>query len=185
MTMPKTSVDFVDIHDNLEAVTLRSALEWWQVQVRLHPIGQAKDLVSVLGGSQHLAPIVILMCHGDDRGILLPELGAELEAEQPYHHVLTPTNVLECVHVPNRVVINTGCATGTTALADAFLGAGAQVYIGPEGYVEADASLFYMFQLCYEWICKGRPLLHAHARACAWDAQTGLFRMFERSDSEN
>lgn len=179
--MTRATVDIVSIDDSLEAPALRSALERWDVRVTLHPIGQAKHLVSVLDGSQHLSPIVFLICHGDDRGIILPELMAELEAEQPYHPVVTAADIREFVWLPDGVLINTGCATGTPEFAGACLDAGSHVYIGPTGYPDGAASLFYVFQLCYEWIYKGRQLSEAHARANAPDDQTGLFKLFEKS----
>jgi len=73
-------------------------------------------LVDLLSGDQSLSSNIFFLCHGDDRGILLPELHPDLEKDQPYHAALTAADIAEFVRVPGRVIINTGCATGTRAL---------------------------------------------------------------------
>jgi hypothetical protein len=177
---PKTYLDIVVIDDDLEALALRSALEWWGVQVTLHRIGQAKDLVSLLSGSRRISKTIFLMCHGNYQGLLLPELHSDLEKSQPYHGALTPAHLAEFMYLPDCVLISTGCATGTSAFADAFSAAGCRAYIGPAGYPNGDAVLFYTLHLCYEWICKGQPLKEAHQRATAHDEETGMFRLYTK-----
>ena len=172
-------LDLITIDDTLEALALRAALEWWGFQVRLHLIGKAQDLVDLMSPGDRLSNTLFLMCHGDERGIRLPELGAEIESAQPYHGAVRPSDVAVFARLPGRVAISTGCATGTPAFAEAWLGAGCRAYIGPDGYPHGDASLFYGLHLSYAWLCRGRPLAEAHALASAHDAETRLFRLYE------
>lgn len=178
--LPKTSVTIIAIADDLEALALRAALEWWGVQVTIHFIGQAKDLVAILGDTTRRATTFFLMGHGDEQGFILPELHPDIEREQPYHSPLAPAHLVQFMHLPDCIVISTGCATGTEAFAEAFLSAGCRAYVGPTGYVEGDASLFYSLALCYEWICKGQVLGTAHQKAIVHDSETSLFRLFEQ-----
>jgi len=46
-------------------------------------------LVDILGGKEKLAPHILLMCHGVEEGIVLPELVGEIAKQQPYNKFLT------------------------------------------------------------------------------------------------
>ena len=93
MSQPILFADIVSVDDTLEAVALRAVLECWNVRVSLHLVGQAADLVQIFDGTQSISKHVILSCHGDERGLLLPELDPSVEDTQPYHTVLTPDNL--------------------------------------------------------------------------------------------
>lgn len=179
----KLAVDIVVIDDDLEALALRSVLEWWNIQVTLHLVGQAKDLISILDGSNLGSKIIFLMGHGNERGFLLPELSLTIEQDQPFHGSLMPAQLAEFINLPNSVVVSTACATGTPAFAETFLSAGCRAYIGPEAYPDGDASLFYILHLCYDWLCKGTSLEEAHARALAHDNETSMFRLFQKAQN--
>jgi hypothetical protein len=159
---PVPRVTVINIADALEAVALRAALEWWNIEVSLRHIGAADQLVALLDGTLALSPMVFLMCHGDERGILLPELAPELEAAQPFSGAIGPVELRQFLHLPGCMVVNTGCSTGTRELAAAFLDGGASVYIGPDDYPDADGSLFYCLSLAYGHLVRGYPLEEAH-----------------------
>lgn len=78
-----TSVDVVDV-DTGEGVAIRPALEAFGVRVSLLRVGQPRHLVAALGGGA-TAPFVVLVCHGDEGAIVLPELAEEMERLQPFH----------------------------------------------------------------------------------------------------
>jgi hypothetical protein len=176
---PRASLDLIEIDDPLEAQALRSALEWWNVQVHRHLVGEAKDMVRLLEGGGLFTTTVFLLCHGTDEGILLPQLAGPLEAEQPYHHFITPDDLRGFARLPGCLVVNTGCATGSRAFAETFLEVGCQAYIAPDGYPDGDASLFFLLSFCYQWLCLGRELHTAHTLAAGHDSETGLFKLFE------
>jgi len=95
MTKPLARLDIVEIEDTLAAHALRGALECWDVQVRMHWVGMARDVVRLLGGEEKLYEIVVLMCHGNDKGLVLPALHPSIERRQPYHRALTPKDLEE------------------------------------------------------------------------------------------
>lgn len=175
-------VTLLNIADDLEAIALRAALEWWAIEVTLHHVGSAAQLVTRLNGTTPLAPLVVLLCHGDERGILLPELAAEPAATQPFDGALGPDELRQFVRLPASVVVNTGCATGTPSFAAALRACGAAAYIGPTGYPDGSASLFYCLALIYAHLVRGQPLAAAHAQAAAHDAETAQFHLFEHGN---
>ncbi len=67
---PSPQVTIINIADALEAVALRAALEWWNIEVNLRHVGAADQLVALLDGTTALSPLVFLMCHGDEHGCL-------------------------------------------------------------------------------------------------------------------
>jgi hypothetical protein len=183
MTGPQLYIDIINVLDSLEAYALRSALEWFGAQVTLHLVGQASDIVRILGDGGSHSNNIVLMCHGNDEGLILPELAPALEAEQPYHGVLTPGDIGAFAHLPGSVVLNTGCSLGAPAFAEAFLQAGVRAYIGARGDPHGSSSLFYAIHFYYERIFAGRDIRTAHKLASSHDEQTGMFTLYEREDA--
>lgn len=103
-------------------------LEYWEVRVNLFTVGRATHVLAGLNAS---APHVVLSCHGDEAGIVLPPLDRTAVPDDPFYDRLTPADVARHVRAQGRVVIATGCDTGSDAFAKAFLGAGASAFIGP------------------------------------------------------
>lgn len=186
MVGPSAIIDLVSIEDTEGTIALRATLEWWNCQVIVRYIATAQDMVDVLGGGttfHNTVKALILMCHGGEHGIHMPELHPSVDAGQPYHGDLTPTNLEEFVRLPpGYVVINTGCSTGSEEFARAFFRGGCSAYIGPRGDPAASSSLFYMLTLCYEWLCRGQSLRDAHEKAAAHDDQTGMYHWFANPD---
>jgi hypothetical protein len=180
---PLPRVTVINIADALEAVALRAALEWWNIEVTLRHVGAADQLVALLDGTVALSPLVVLMCHGDERGILLPELAPELEQTQPFTGAVGPVELRQFLRVPGCAVVNTGCITGTGELAAAFIDGGASVYIGPADYPDAPGSLFFCLAFAYDHLVRGYSLAEAHRRAAAHDAETAQFQYFARSSA--
>lgn len=180
---PYPQVTIINIADALEAIALRAALEWWNVEVHLRHVGAADQLVALLDGTIALSPLVFLMCHGDERGILLPELAPELEQAQPFSGAVGPDELRHVLQLPGCVVVNTGCATGTQELAAAFLDGGASVYMGPAGYPDAPASLFFCLAFAYGHLVRGYALAGAHRRATEHDGETAQFQYFAHDSS--
>lgn len=180
---PLPQVTVINIADALEAVALRATLEWWNIEVTLRHVGAADQLAALLDGTVALSPLVFLMCHGDERGILLPELAPELEQTQPFAGAVGPIELRQFLRLPGCVVVNTGCITGTPALAAAFLDGGASIYIGPDDYPDAPGSLFYCLALAYGHLVRGYPLAEAHRRAAAHDGETAQFQCFARGSA--
>ncbi len=180
MPAPVLHIDIVSVSDSLEALALHGPLEWRGAQVTTHWIGSGQDLIRVLGGSERLSKTVVLMCHGDSRGLVLPELHPSIDRTQPYHGALSPSDLREFLRLPGCTVLNTGCSLGSRAFADAFLSAGCKAYNGADGDPEGSASLFYCLHLFYSLICRKMPLRRAHGVARSQDQDTAIFRLYGR-----
>lgn len=181
MTGPAQQIDIVCNDTYMEMIAVRSALEYWDAQVTLHLIGPVTDLIHLFDGSTPLSDHVILLTDGGENGgLALAEMCAELEAQQPYHKELTPSNLSEFASLDGKTVICTGCSLGTQEWADAFLGAGCAAYVGAVDDPEGNAALFYVLHLHYEFLALRRPLAKAHAHARSHDPDTGMFTLYQQ-----
>ncbi|WP_245719994.1 hypothetical protein [Nocardia uniformis] len=171
-----TTVDLIDIEDST-ALPLRNALEQFGIQVNYVAIGQPRHLVAVLGGERPVAPYVIVCCHGVDDSIVLPELGGELAAQQPFNGKLGPAEVRQHLRFQGSAVLSLGCDTGNAELARAFLDSGANHYIAPTDSPYGHASLFAALYLFYE-LTQERSLEEAVRRLSGHDDELAMWRMY-------
>jgi hypothetical protein len=183
LTESKARVDLLVLNDVLEAVTIRSVLESFGIEVRCHFIGNVKKLVSLLSGEEPLHKIVIISCHGVEEGMILPELSEELEKEMPYHKILRTSNCAEFLNLQNKIIINTGCYLGKGNFAQSFLQKGASSYIGFEGAEEGDTVIFFVISLLYFYICKSLSLQNAFAKANS--LETTLAKLYLGKNDEH
>ncbi|WP_067544319.1 hypothetical protein [Nocardia crassostreae] len=173
-----TEVDLLDIGDS-SARPIRNALEEFGIRVNYFPIGQPRHVTAALGGVRPVAPYVIIACHGADGRILLPELGGPVAAEQPFIGRLGPKRVRKHLHLAGSTVISTGCETGKSALAQAFLDAGAAAYFAPAKIPDGHSAFFAVLQLFYE-LTAGRDLRQAAHRVRAYDDEFDMWELRER-----
>lgn len=181
--MKPSEIDLVML-DGFEALALRGVLERFHLRVNLFPIGRPRHLADALSGATSHAPHLILACHGDERGILVPELAPEIAQDKPFLDVLTPELLATFVNLPGRTVVCTGCETGSEAFGRAFLQGGCSMYVAPEGYPQATAALFFVIHMYYGLLAGDLSLDEAVARARDQDAETRLFRRFIPEDRE-
>jgi hypothetical protein len=179
-TEANTKVDLIVLNEALEALSIRSVLEAFGVEVRCHFIGNVKKLVSLFSGAEPLHEIVIISCHGDEQGMILPELHEELEKEMPYHKVLTTSDFAQFLNLQNQIVINTGCCLGSENFAEPFIQKGAFAYIGLETYVEGNAVLFFVISFLYFRLCNNLSVEDAFAKAKSLDDETRLIKLYQR-----
>lgn len=175
------NIDIINVDDALEALALRSVLEYWGCTVALHHIATAQHLVQALGGETALSKHIVLMCHGVELGLALPELAPEIAAQQPYQTALSPAHLKEFLHLPGCLVVNTGCLMGKPEFAAAFLQAGCHGYIGLTDYPEGSSSLFYVLHFFYELHVRNSSALIAHQKAAAHDAETQMFQLHQQA----
>ena len=158
-----------------EAEPLRLALEQFDLRVDLYQIGQARHLVTALSDLAG-ADYVVINCHGDHDGIVLPELAAAVEAQQPFHHRLTAEDLTRYAYFDGALVISTGCTTGTDALGRAVLAAGASGYLAPTDYPDGSAAFFAVTFLFYE-LAQGRDIHRALAALHGLDDDLTMWRL--------
>jgi hypothetical protein len=173
-----TEVDLIDIEGG-SAHPLRAGLEVFGVRVNYLKVGQPRHLVAALDGSRPIAPYVILSCHGDEGRILMEDVAEELARFQPFNGAVGPGRVREHFQLPGSITLVTGCDTGEPALADAFLDAGASVYIAPRGapfgYASVFAPLFFFYELTEQ-----RTPMEAVERLRAHDDELAMWRLYRR-----
>lgn len=174
-----SAVDLVVLDSFPEAHALREVLECFGVRVNARWLGRAKELVDLLTGKEPLAEHVVLACHGDDRGILLPELHPDIAEGEPYVGAIGPEELARFVKLGGGVVICTGCSTGGREFAKAFLDGGCETYIAPEGYPEGSATLFFLLEFFYELLAKECSVNEAFERAREHDDETRTFRLYQ------
>jgi hypothetical protein len=171
-------VEVVDVESG-EAEAVRAGLEAFGTRVRLTRVGQGRHLTSALGGGTD-AEFVVLLCHGDEGSIVLPELAEELQQYQQLHTRVAPDDVRSFARLDGQVVIATGCDTGDPALAEAFLDCGAEAYVAPAGGPFRYASVFAVLFLFYELAGK-RSLADAVDRLRAHDDELSMWRLYRRA----
>jgi hypothetical protein len=173
-----TVIDLIDIEGGFSRA-LRDGLEVFGVQVNYLRVGQPRHLVAALDGSRRIAPYVIISCHGDEGRILMEDVAEELARFQPFNGPVGPDQVREHIRLPGSVTLVTGCDTGDPALADAFLDAGAGVYIAPRGapfgYASVFAPLFFFYELTEQ-----RTPMEAVERLRAHDEELSMWRLYQR-----
>ncbi|QUC63491.1 hypothetical protein IOD14_22945 [Streptomyces sp. A2-16] len=173
-----TEVDLIDIGGG-STHALREGLEVFGVQVNHLRIGQPRHLVAALDGSRPIAPYVVVSCHGDEGRILMEEVAEELARFQPFNGDVGPDRVREHFRLPGSVTLVTGCDTGEPALADAFLDAGAGIYIAPRGapfgYASVFAPLFFFYELTEQ-----RTPMQAVERLRAHDGELAMWQLYQR-----
>ena len=152
------NIDIINLDDDLASVALRSILEYWGCTVAIHHVATAQQLVRLLNGETALSKHIVFMCHGVEQGVALAELAPEIAAQQPYQSVVSADNFQEFLHLPDRLVLNTGCLTGRPEFAAAFLRAGCHTYcIFRVGLTEWLKYRKIVFQLLH---CAARCLFH-------------------------
>jgi GNAT superfamily N-acetyltransferase len=171
-----TSVDLAACSTGAEPYALRAVLESLRIRVNLVPVGQARHLVRLFDGSEASAPFLVLACHGEGSRILLPCLAPQVERFQPYHGSLGPQEIAACARLAGRTVICAGCDTGTPELAEAFLAAGCDAYLGPAGAPFGYASTIVVAVVFFELI-QGRSIDSAVDKLAAIDSELAMWRL--------
>ncbi len=152
---------------------LRAALERFGVGVNRFRVGQCRHLVDALSRRPR-APFVVLACHGDEGGIVLPELAPEVERHQPFHRVMRPGDLRSVARFDGATVIATGCDTGHPELVKAVLDCGARAYVAPHGGPFGYASFFAPVFLFYE-LSEQRTLAEAVRRLNGHDDELSMW----------
>lgn len=176
--MPRR-IAVVMVDDMSEGLALRQAIEvvgGFEVPVDLVAVGRCAHLIAALCGEASDADHIILSCHGDDEGIILPELHQAIAAKEAYTGRFGAGAIEKEARLAGRVVLSTGCST--SVLAEAFLAAGASAYIAPTDYPEGPAPFAFAVTFYYHLLSLSENLRTAFeaARTVGGDAQ--MFALF-------
>lgn len=173
-------VDIIVMYEALESLAIRSLLESLGIQVRIHYVGNVQQLVYLLQ-QEELHKIVILSCHGDEEGLILPALSNDLELQMQYHNHLKSSDFLQFLNLHEQIIINTGCCLGSAEFSGNFITKGASAYIGSVDYIEGGVLVIFMITLLYYFLSKKVPLIEAFERACNLDEQLKSMQLIEKN----
>lgn len=151
-----------------EAMTLRDVLEWFNFRVEIHRVGSRPQFVEILRGNIPTFRDILISCHGDDAGFVIP-----------YQRALSAAELGRKVHLPGKRVLSLGCMTGSEVLADAFLAGGCEAYVAPTGYPEANAALLFAIHLYY-FLSAGWSYVDAVEESRKHDAECALYKLWLR-----
>lgn len=166
------------IDTGLEAHAFRAAAEYWGAFVTVTWVGNSRQVVDYLaGGPEHEA---IFICgHGDERGLVLPTLAADLPRHYPYDEVIRPDDFTAFLRLNGNTVVNTSCLGGMPRLAEAFLASGAASYIGATGNPDGSAALMYGLDFLYNHIQTSLRVEEAHQRASSYPDDRKQFTLYQ------
>jgi hypothetical protein len=162
----KQNVTIIAIADALEATAVRAVLEGLNYRVTTHWVGSRAEAIKLLTGELPIDDVVILSCHGDEHGILIPD--------EPS---ITPADVREHARLDGKTVVSLGCHTGSRDLSAAFRAAGTAHYLAPSDYPDGTAALAFVGNLFF---LRGYdvPLAEAVGRAAAFHPECEQFQLF-------
>ncbi len=161
-----------------EAHAIRLAAECWDVTVTATWIGNSQQIVDYFAACpQH--DLIIISGHGDERGLLLPELAVEIQHCYPHNDVIRAADFRTFLRLDGAIVISLACMGGSPALADAFLDCGARAYIGPTDYPTGSAALMYALDFIYTYRHHGEHVAAAHSHAAQTGDDRQQFRLYQ------
>ena len=167
----------IAIETGNEPHAIRAAAEWWGASVTVTWVGNSGQIVDYLSsGSDH--ELIIISGHGDERGLLLPELAAEVAGLYPYNKVIQAADFGQFLQLRGNTVISLACLGGMSQLADAFLAGGARYYIGPIDYPDGSATLMYVLDFLYNHICHSHDVMAAHHIASRHEDDRQQFKLY-------
>lgn len=135
-----------------EAHAIRYTLEEFGAEVMTKWIGRPNAFLSALTG-EGLYPefdTLVLSFHGEEGTFLLPELGEDVYEEGEPRGNIGPEEIRQFASLEGKIVLSTGCETGDSELAQAFLDVGCKAYIAPEEAIDGNAATIFTQLFFYE-----------------------------------
>ena len=160
-----------------EPQAVRAAAEQWGVFVTMTWVGNSGQIVDYFAG-QPDHDLIIISGHGDERGLLLPELNNEIANRYPYNEVIRPEDFGQFLQLNGNAVISLACLGGMRQLADVFLAHGARHYIGPVDYPDGASALMYILEFLYNHVHHGRNVEEAHRFASNHNDDRQQFKLY-------
>lgn len=156
---------------------LRSGLEALNARVNRYPLGQEQHWVDVLQRPD-LAANIVINAHGDQHGIIMPELAADLRQQQPFLAPIGPEQIRDSGPVDAGLVLALACMSGRAEMGAAWLEIGARNYIAPDGYPEAADALIFALIFFWHHLSLQATVPEAFAAATALGRDAELFQLY-------
>jgi hypothetical protein len=176
------SIHVIAIETGLQPHVIRITAEHWGANVIVTWVGNSAQVVEYLSGDPTV-DVIVLAAHGDERGMLLPELADEFKPLYPYDTVIGPVDFAEFLRLRGNVVLNLGCLGGTPEMATAFLEHGAKAYIGATDYPDVAACTKYAIDFLYSLLYRRMVLEEAHRSASDQDDDRRMFHLYKNAPS--
>ncbi len=173
------TVDIIVLSNDIESHAFRAILESFNIQTRMHYIGNVKHLIALFQTPNYLYKNIIICCHGDKDGMFIPELSPELEEIMPYHKKLTPSNLSSFLNLHDQVVVNTGCCLGSENFAKSFLQRGAAAYIGASDYIEGNDTILFIVNFFYFYFVKSMSIKEAFHKAISIEEGSKMMKLWQ------
>ena len=133
----------------VENYAIRNALENFGYLVTIYPIGRPQHYFTVFGEKEKLDyDYLIIGCHGDNGKIIVPVLGEDIYYPDECRDNLGFLELEGKVTIRNKIVICTGCTTGSRTLYKAFVDHN-NTFIAPNDYIEGKSDLLFVVNLFY------------------------------------
>lgn len=71
-------------------------------------MGNASDIVNYFS-SKPVHELILIAAHGDERGLLLPDLGESIKGHYPFVDVIRPEDFRTFLALQQNIVLSTGC----------------------------------------------------------------------------
>jgi hypothetical protein len=174
---PRMKLHIITIDSANEPHAIRAAAEVWNIAVTVTWVGNSGQIVDYFAG-QPAHDLIIISGHGNEHGLILPQLAEAIADRYPYHDVIRAEDFAQFVRLNGNTVINLACLGGQSSLAEAFLKQGARYYIGPIDYPDANAALMYILTFLYHHGVHQGDVVEAHHLAANHEDDRQQFKLY-------
>lgn len=179
-------LDLGDTGSECEAI--RQTLEYFGYHVLRIGIGRPNDFVEVLKDNINFSyTYLIISCHGssdsDEEGsIIMPELADSIYLKDEPRGNFGSDKIKLYLSLKDKIIINTGCATGIPLMAKEFTNHSNNTYIGPNDFIDGSAMLHFVNSLFY--FLESHTVEAAYKKAASIDSETKLVALYNPLDSK-
>lgn len=177
--MQLSRVSIIGVGDSGEAQLLRLQLEHLGLATCLNLVGKPSDFFDGFSFYGQVPDAVIIAAHGDDAGIVFPEMAAGVDELVLPDDRITPALIARELKSPPPLVISLACASGTTPFTKAFSSAGAKTYIAPVGDPDGRDVPLFVNLLFHAMTGMELPIHDALNKANAAIDSTSVFQIFQ------
>ncbi len=161
----------------LEDMAIRNVLEHFGYVVTMVHIGRPQDYIDIFSEKESYDfDYLIIGCHGDNGKIMVPILGESVYYPDECRGNLGFEELYGKVMIKNKIIISTGCTTGSGELYKVFTDNN-NAFIAPIDYIEGNSDLMFVMQLFYH-LSNGKSLEDSVALARQTDDETGLYKLY-------
>jgi hypothetical protein len=179
---PRTPVEIVDCGGVGDLGGLaRDLIEELGGTAHLHLCGTPGDFLKVISQGEQAAPYLIVIVHGDDKGLVFGEYADFIDTSMLVEGRMPPECIATHINLPGRVVFNDACGAGEEPMAEAFMAGGLKAYIGSvEPIPDGTAGIMFIAHFFYKlWRgkCSERE---AWEQAASYDKDSRLYVFWDQ-----